>query len=189
MPVKFRDNNVCECVRSGGTLKHFRVILKRCQQNLCKWYVNATYMEISIRSQNAPKASSKVGAGKRRRHRRRKRGCEFWGGGVGKWAEKCRVARTAPCDVAATLSALLVKVLISCYMCQNFNDADKSLPPLPRNCLLCASVCVQVGAQETKFMPVSVCVCVSAKVLLSFELLGCPYSGLNYLIISPLSRN
>jgi len=39
-------------------------------------------------------------------------------------------------------------------MCQNFNDADKSCPL--QNCLLCASVCVQVGAQEGKFATVCV---------------------------------
>lgn len=130
----------CACVSvCGNTLKHFRAILKRCQQNLCKWYVNATYMEISIRSQNAPKAAQ----GKARQGIVLPHTHTHWHARL--LDREKRVLRGARPDAqgreAPTPFALLVKVLISCYMCQNFNDADKSCS---QNGLLCVCewVCV-----------------------------------------------
>lgn len=95
-------------------------------------------MEISIRSQDAPKATGGAHV-KEEGTRQCRPATNTQRQGPYREGEKVRergreIERERE---YSTPFALLVKVLISCYMCQNFNDADKSCS---QNGLLCALV-------------------------------------------------
>lgn len=95
-------------------------------------------MEISIRSQNAPKAAESSHRTSGRKMSEKTQG--DLGGPTEKEGKEKGVRENGLGKVSTGKEQtwrgqqhflhFLVKVLISCYMCQNFNDADKSCPKI-----------------------------------------------------------